>query len=66
MKLQKASELVIAEAKVGEAPEKDEEAAPKKKRATKKEAAAEDGEEAPKPKRTRKKKTDETEEPKAE
>ena len=66
MKLQKASELVIAEAKVGEAPKKDEEAAPKKKRATKKEAAAEDGEEASKPKRTRKKKTDETEEPKAE
>ena len=65
MLLQKANELVIAEAKVGEVPVKED--APKKKRATKKETTAEAGEEAPaKPKRTRKKKTEETEEPKAE
>ena len=65
MLLQKASELVIAEAKVGEAPVK-EEAAPKKKRSTKKEVAEGDEEAPAKPKRTRKKKTEETEEPKAE
>ncbi len=58
MRLRKASELVMSEAKVG---------APKKT-TRKKKAAEETTDEAPaeKPKRTRKKKTEETEEPKAE
>ena len=68
--LQKASELVVAEAKVGEAPKKEEEAAEKPKKATRKkktEEAAEESESAEKPKRTRKKKAEESaEEPTAE
>ena len=36
LRLQKASELVVAEAKVGEAPKKEEEAAEKPKKATRK------------------------------
>ena len=70
LRLQKASELVVAEAKVGEAPKKEEEAAEKPKKATRKkktEEAAEESESAEKPKRTRKKKAEESaEEPKAE
>ena len=70
LRLQKASELVVAEAKVGEAPKKEEEAAEKPKKATckkKTEEAAEESESAEKPKRTRKKKAEESaEEPKAE
>ena len=70
LRLQKASELVVAEAKVGEAPKKEEEAAEKPKKATRKkktEEAAEENESAEKPKRTRKKKAEESaEEPKAE
>ena len=67
LRLRKASELVMAEAKVGEAPvkeEKEEEEKPKRT-ARKKKAETEEGEEtsAEKPKRTRRKKT---EEPKAE
>ena len=54
LRLRKASDLVIAEAKVGKA----------KKKAAAKKAEGTEGEE--KPKRTRKKKTEETEEPKAE
>ena len=65
LRLQKASKLVIDEAKVGPAPKKDEEEAPKK--ASRKKKSEDEGEEgAEKPKRTRKKKTEETEEPKAE
>ena len=70
LRLRKASELVMAEAKVGEAPKKEEEAAEKPKKATRKkktEEAAEESESAEKPKRTRKKKAEESaEEPKAE
>ena len=55
LRLKKASELVIAEAKVGKA---------KKKAAKKADEEGAEGEE--KPKRTRKKKADEAEEPKAE
>ena len=70
LRLQKASELVVAEAKVGEAPKKEEEPAEKPKKATRKkktEEAAEENEPAEKPKRTRKKKAEESaEEPKAE
>ena len=70
LRLQKASELVVAEAKVGEAPKKEEEAAEKPKKATRKkktEEAAEESESAEKPKRTRQKKAEESaEEPKAE
>ena len=67
--LQKASKLVVDEAKVGGAPKKEEPAEEKPKKTTRKkkteEAAGEEGEE--KPKRTRKKKTEESaEEPKAE
>ncbi len=57
LRLRKASDLVIAEAKVGKA---------KKKAAAKKTEKAEGTEGEEKPKRTRKKKTEETEEPKAE
>lgn len=57
LRLRKASDLVIAEAKVGKA---------KKKAAAKKTEKAEETEGEEKPKRTRKKKTEETEEPKAE
>ena len=57
LRLRKASDLVIAEAKVGKA---------KKKAAAKKTEKAEEAEGEEKPKRTRKKKTEETEEPKAE
>lgn len=57
LRLRKASDLVIAEAKVGKA---------KKKAAAKKTEKAEETEVEEKPKRTRKKKTEETEEPKAE
>ena len=57
LRLKKASDLVIAEAKVGKA---------KKKAAAKKTEKAEEAEGEEKPKRTRKKKTEETEEPKAE
>ena len=62
--LRKASELVLAEAKVGEAPAAQEEK-PKRTRKKKAEEAVEGEEAAEKPKRTRKKKT-EDEEPKAE
>mgnify|MGYP000965086195 CR=1 FL=1 len=54
LRLRKASELVMAEAKVGEAPKKEEEAAEKPKKATRKkktEEAAEESESAEKPKR---------------
>ena len=65
LRLQKASDLVIAEAKVGEAPKAEEtEEKPKKTTRKKKTEEAAEGEE--KPKRTRKKKADEAEEPKAE
>ena len=57
LRLRKASDLVIAEAKVGKA---------KKKAAAKKTEKAEGTEGEEKPKRTRKKKTEETEESKAE
>ena len=57
LRLRKASDLDIAEAKVGKA---------KKKAAAKKTEKAEEAEGEEKPKRTRKKKTEETEEPKAE
>ena len=57
LRLRKASDLVVAEAKVGKA---------KKKAAAKKTEKAEEAEGEEKPKRTRKKKTEETEEPKAE
>ena len=57
LRLRKASDLVIAEAKVGKA---------KKKAAAKKTEKAEETGGEEKPKRTRKKKTEETEEPKAE
>ena len=57
LRLRKASDLVIAEAKVGKA---------KKKAAAKKTEKAEEAEGEEKPKRTRKKKTEEPEEPKAE
>ncbi len=57
LRLQKASKLVIDEAKVGPAP----------KKVSRKKKSEDEGEEgAEKPKRTRKKKTEETEEPKAE
>ena len=61
LRLRKASELVMAEAKVGEAPEKDEEEKPKKV-TRKKKAEGEEKEEpsAEKPKRTRRKKTEES------
>ena len=62
--LRKASELVLAEAKVGEAPAAQEEK-PKRTRKKKVEETVEGEESAEKPKRTRKKKT-EDEEPKAE
>lgn len=67
LRLQKASDLVVAEAKVGEAPEKEEAAEEKPKRTRKKktEESAE-AETSEKPKRTRKKKTDAAEETKEE
>ena len=69
--LQKASKLVVDEAKVGEAPKKEEAAEEKPKKTTRKkkteEAAGEEQPAEEKPKRTRKKKTEESaEEPKAE
>ena len=69
--LQKASKLVVDEAKVGEAPKKEETAEEKPKKTTRKkkteEAAGEEQPAEEKPKRTRKKKTEESaEEPKAE
>lgn len=73
LRLQKASDFVVSQAVVGEAPKKEEaaeekaeEPAPEKPKRTRKKAAeSAEGEE--KPKRTRKKKTEETaEEPKAE
>ena len=65
LRLQKASDLVIAEAKVGEAPKAEEtEEKPKKTTRKKKTEEAAEGEE--KPKRTRKKKVEETEETPAE
>ena len=73
LRLQKASEFVVSQAVVGEAPKKEETAeekaeepaAEKPKRTRKKAAETAEGEE--KPKRTRKKKTEESaEEPKAE
>ena len=45
LRLQKASELVVAEAKVGEAPKKEEEAAEKPKKATRKKKTEESAEE---------------------
>ena len=63
LRLQKASDLVIAEAKVGEAP-KAEETEEKPKKTTRKKKTEEAGEE--KPKRTRKKKVEEPEETPAE
>lgn len=65
LRLRKASELVMAEAKVGQAPVK-EEAEEKPKKATRKKKAEGEAEGEEKPKRTRKKKAEETEEPKAE
>ena len=65
MCLRKAADLVIAEAKIGEAPKKDEEKPKKTTRKKKVEETVEGEETAEKPKRTRKKKT-EDEEPKAE
>lgn len=65
LRLQKASDLVIAEAKVGEAPKAEEtEEKPKKTTRKKKTEEAAEGEE--KPKRTRKKKVEEPEETPAE
>jgi trigger factor len=64
LRLQKASKLVLDEAKVGEAPKKEEGEEKPKKTTRKKKTDEAEGEE--KPKRTRKKKTDEAEEPKAE
>ncbi len=70
LRLQKASDFVVAQAVVGEAPKKEEpaeEKAEKPKRTRKKAAADESAEGEEKPKRTRKKKTEESaEEPKAE
>ena len=65
MCLRKAADLVIAEAKIGEAPKKDEEKPKRTTRKKKVEETVEGEETAEKPKRTRKKKT-EDEEPKAE
>ena len=65
MCLRKAADLVMAEAKIGEAPKKDEEKPKKTTRKKKVEETVEGEEPAEKPKRTRKKKT-EDEEPKAE
>ena len=70
LRLRKASELVMAEAKVGEAPKKEEAEEKPKKTTRKKKAESAEGEEAAaeeKPKKTtRKKKAEEAEEPKAE
>lgn len=67
LRLQKASKLVLDEAKVGEAPKKEGAEEDKPKKASRKKKAEDESEEgAEKPKRTRKKKTEETEEPKAE
>ena len=61
--LQKASKLVVDEAKVGEAPKKEDSAEEKPKKTTRKkkteEAAGEEAAAEEKPKRTRKKKTEE-------
>lgn len=65
LRLQKASDLVIAEAKVGEAP-KAEETEEKPKKATRKKKTEEAAEGEEKPKRTRKKKVEEPEETPAE
>ncbi len=65
LRLQKASDLVIAEAKVGEAP-KAEETEEKPKKTTRKKKTEEAGEGEEKPKRTRKKKVEEPEETPAE
>ena len=65
MCLRKAADLVMAEAKIGEAPKKDEEKPKRTTRKKKVEETVEGEEPAEKPKRTRKKKT-EDEEPKAE
>ena len=70
LRLRKASELVMAEAKVGEAPKKEEAEEKPKKTTRKKKAESAEGEEAAaeeKPKKTtRKKKAEEAEESKAE
>ena len=70
LRLRKASELVMAAAKVGEAPKKEEAEEKPKKTTRKKKAESAEGEEAAaeeKPKKTtRKKKAEEAEEPKAE
>ena len=70
LRLRKASELVMAEAKVGEAPKKEEAEEKPKKTTRRKKAESAEGEEAAaeeKPKKTtRKKKAEEAEEPKAE
>ena len=70
LRLRKASELVMAEAKVGEPPKKEEAEEKPKKTTRKKKAESAEGEEAAaeeKPKKTtRKKKAEEAEEPKAE
>ena len=70
LRLRKASELVMAEAKVGEAPKKEEAEEKPEKTTRKKKAESAEGEEAAaeeKPKKTtRKKKAEEAEEPKAE